>query len=409
MEKHLGKTGTELCAEKKKNKMITIKLIHDRKKQAKRGESASVEIRLTANRRSYYISTGVRVLKSEWIAGSVSNRPDAKELNERLEILVTKANQYANDMLQSDGLMNIDVLKRQIWYANESVKSGPVLLEWISEQIERLNVVYGTRKHYYTLLMRLNEFGKLQRWEDVTVANIYDWDAWLHQLPDRYGGKMSDGGVFTYHKCLKALLRRAVEMGQLQENPYDRLRGKFKRGEKENVEYLTQDEVQKIERLQLLGSSDLSKAHDLFVFQLYTGLSYSDAQAFDIRDYKRDGKTWKHVGERIKTGVPFVSQLLPPALTVIEKYDMKVPRIANNIYNRALKAVGLMAGIKTPLHSHLARHTFATMMLRNGAKIENVSRMLGHTNITQTQRYAKVLAESVHEDFDMVAAKMKNV
>jgi site-specific recombinase XerD len=65
-----------------------------------------------------------------------------------------------------------------------------------------------------------------------------------------------------------------------------------------------------------------------------------------------------------------------------------------------------MAGISTPLHSHLARHTFATYMLRNGAKIENVSRMLGHTNITQTQRYAKVLAESVHEDFDRVAEKM---
>ena len=71
-----------------------------------------------------------------------------------------------------------------------------------------------------------------------------------------------------------------------------------------------------------------------------------------------------------------------------------------------MKAIGVMAKISTPLHSHLARHTFATWMLRNGAKIENVSRMLGHTNIRQTQRYAKVLAESVHEDFDMVAAKM---
>ena len=47
-------------------------------------------------------------------------------------------------------------------------------------------------------------------------------------------------------------------------------------------------------------------------------------------------------------------------------------------------------------------------MLRNGAKIENVSRMLGHTNITQTQRYAKVLAQSVHDDFDMVAEKISN-
>ena len=72
-----------------------------------------------------------------------------------------------------------------------------------------------------------------------------------------------------------------------------------------------------------------------------------------------------------------------------------------------LKALGIMAGIKTPLHSHLARHTFATWMLTNGARFENVGRMLGHKNITQTQRYAKVLAQSVHDDFDMVAEQMK--
>ena len=62
-----------------------------------------------------------------------------------------------------------------------------------------------------------------------------------------------------------------------------------------------------------------------------------------------------------------------------------------------------MAGINTPLHSHLARHTFATFMLRHGVKIENVSKMLGHTNITQTQRYAKVLAMSVHEEFERIS------
>jgi site-specific recombinase XerD len=106
--------------------------------------------------------------------------------------------------------------------------------------------------------------------------------------------------------------------------------------------------------------------------------------------------------------VAYVSQLLPPVVNVLEKYGWKVPQIDNADYNHQLKALGVMAGIKTPLHSHLARHTFATYMLRNGVKIENVARMLGHTNITQTQRYAKVLAESVHEDFDMVAEKMNN-
>jgi site-specific recombinase XerD len=47
-------------------------------------------------------------------------------------------------------------------------------------------------------------------------------------------------------------------------------------------------------------------------------------------------------------------------------------------------------------------------MLSQGAKIENVSRMMGHTNITQTQRYAKVLAKDVYDDFEMVGEKLKN-
>jgi site-specific recombinase XerC len=115
------------------------------------------------------------------------------------------------------------------------------------------------------------------------------------------------------------------------------------------------------------------------------------------------------VGERIKTGVAYVSQLLPPAVKVLEKYGWEIPKISNADYNRHLKSLGQMARIKTKLHSHLARHTFATWMLSEGAKIENVSRMLGHTNIVQTQRYAQVLAEDVRSEFDKVADRMKKV
>jgi integrase len=129
-------------------------------------------------------------------------------------------------------------------------------------------------------------------------------------------------------------------------------------------------------------------------------------QAFDIGDYKFDGTRWNHVGQRIKTGVPYVSSLLPPAVDVLEKYDYEIPQMSNAAYNFQLKELQKKAGIKTRLHSHLARHTFATFMLRNGVKIENVSKMLGHTNITQTQRYAKVLAQSVHESWDMIAEKL---
>ena len=146
---------------------------------------------------------------------------------------------------------------------------------------------------------------------------------------------------------------------------------------------------------------------DLFTFQMYTGLAYSDSQAFDFSRYRMvDGKLI-NTSERVKTGVPYVSSLLPPAIRVLERYGWQVPKIDNADYNHLLKAIGTMAGIHTKMHTHLARHTFATYMLRQGVKVENLQRMLGHKNIRQTMRYAKVLAESVHEDYAMVAEKMK--
>ena len=383
--------------------MITTKLIFDRRKMASRTHEGYVEVRITIDRKTMYISTGVRVYKNEWAAGRIVNRPDANVLNDRLAIIFEKVHEGINESVKQGVKLDVESVKRMVWKQTEIIKDGPTLLDWISDQIPLLDIGQGTRKRYHTLMNRLTEYGKLTRWEDVTVENITLFDSWLHQLND---GAISDSAVYNYHKCLKALLHRADQFGKIDRNPYERM--KLKRGEKENIEYLTEDEMKAFERLLVPDGSLMAVSHDLFVFQMYTGLAFSDMQAFDIRQYRKEGDTYRHTGERIKTGVAYVSQLLPPAVRIIEKYGGRLPKIDNADYNHNLKALGVMAGITIPLHSHLARHTFATYMLRNGAKIENVSRMLGHTNITQTQRYAKVLAQSVHDDFDRVAEKIKD-
>jgi integrase len=140
---------------------------------------------------------------------------------------------------------------------------------------------------------------------------------------------------------------------------------------------------------------------------MYTGLSFSDMERFDKSQYRLVDGTWRNVGERVKTGVPFVSTLLPPVVAILDKYNGVLPKMCNADYNRALKALGMACGISRSLHSHMGRHTFATYALRKGVKIENLARMLGHTNITQTQRYAKVVAQSVHDDFDKLADALK--
>jgi integrase len=374
-------------------------------------------VRVTVDRKSYYFSTGIRCLQSEFAAGQVVNCPCADEINRRLAIIYTKVLACVNACVDNNVSIDVESIRRDVWKTVEAHSDEPTFLNWVAEQIPLLSVSEGTRRHYEPLQTRLEAFGKIRRWQDITVENIVAFDAFLHTVTkpisdaDRKRGvkpeKLSDAGIYNYHKCLKALLNRADSFGKIDRNPYERLKGQFKRGERENVEYLTEDEMRAFEQLSLPTGSALEVARDLFVFQMYTGLPYSDAQAFNIGDYKWDGVAWNHIGERIKTGVPYVSRLLSPAVAILEKYGWEIPKMNNADYNHHLKALGQMAGIKTRLHTHLARHTFATFMLRNGAKIENVSRMLGHTNIVQTQRYAKVLAKSVHDDFSAMESRLK--
>ena len=384
--------------------MISVSLVYDRKKSA--GKTASIEVRITYARKSYYISTGVRVRKSEWRNCLIVNRPDSPELNERLSLIVTNIQNEVNACIRDERAIDVVDIKRRAWRMDQT-SSDDEVSEWIAKTIPVLKLAPKTRERYYIVSHYLQEFGRFRRWSDVTVENLYAFDTWLHKRPGKDGKNLiSDAGVYNYHKCFKALLNRAFRVGIIQSNPYDRLRGEFDKGETESFEYLTEDEMAAFEALHPVPGTASAKARDLFVFQMYTGLSFSDAQAFDIGNYKKiDGK-WCYNGRRIKTGSPYVSELLPPVVDVLERNDWKVPVIANWYYNRILKVLADAAGIKTRIHSHLARHTFATWVLSKHVELQNVSKMLGHKDIKQTQRYAKVLAESVHADYDRLADEL---
>ena len=395
--------------------MITQRIIFDHRNRTKKGEEGPVEIVLTYKRQRFYFNTGVRVRGSELFNGEIINRGDAAELQQRLDISTKKIMQAVNRCIEEGRAINVAQIRRQVFSLEQDTDyESDSLLQWMEEQIPLLPIKEGTRRRYTVTLKRMREYGKMTRWSDLTVENLYKWDTWLHQLTkaqsngdkqaEREQHPIGDAAVYNYHRTLRSLLTRAVKFQIIDANPYDRVRGEFRKGIRENVEYLTEEEITAIESLQPIEGTQMAMARDLFVFQLYTGLSYADTQSFDISNYKYIQGKWLSVGERVKTGVPYVSQLLPQAVEVLERYGMRPPLVNNSQYNESLKVIQSALGITTRLHSHLARHTFATRALRMGVKIENVSRMLGHTNITQTQRYAKVLAESVHEDFNKMAA-----
>ena len=399
--------------------MIKTQIMFDHRNRTSAGKEGPVEVRITHNRKTYYIPTGVRVRRSEFAFQSIINRGDSDELNRQLKVLVQKITGVVTSMLEAGEALDAAEVKRRVWSPEQKKKKeGNEVVTWMQEQLPLLRLRDGTVKHYRPLFVRLTAFGEISEWCDLTIENIYKFDAYLHSLrkeltdaEKKKGVKaepLSDAGVYTYHKCFRALLTRAYKMGVIDANPYDRLKGEFSRGEKQSMDYLTEEEMSAFESIRPLRGSVMEVAHDLFIFQMYTGLSYGDMQTFDMKDYRLIDGTWRNVGERIKTGVPYVSQLLAPAVAILEKYNYQLPTLGNAEYNHSLKALGMACGITRPLHSHMARHTFATFALRQGVKIENLARMLGHTNITQTQRYAKVVAASVHEEFDKLGAAIES-
>jgi integrase len=316
----------------------------------------------------------------------------------------------------------VEAIKRYIYAGTVTEHEHDSFLNWMKSEIPKLDLKDGTRKHYWLVYDRLNEFGKIRDWRDLKVENIYDWDAWLRKTLKAQSKRgddersVSNNTTRNYHKKLKAIINRAVDMGIIEQTPYARLHGRFKGDNDENIEYLTEEQMQMVLNIHPVPGSQMESARDLFVFQMFTGLSYADAQAFDIGQYRREvipatesqgtvKERWVHIGERIKTGVPYVSVLLPPVIDVLERHGWVTPQMPNQKYNWLLKTLGTVIGIER-MHSHLARHTFATFMLDKGVPIEHVSKMLGHTNITQTQRYAKVKPKAIYDDFDRVATML---
>ncbi len=129
-----------------------------------------------------------------------------------------------------------------------------------------------------------------------------------------------------------------------------------------------------------------------------------------------DGNNWVFT-HRQKTQTKVKISLLPKAQNLINKYKLHpmtmdtgtlFTKITNEKLNTYLKEVAYRCGIKKNLTFHMARHTFATTItLSNGVLIETVSKLLGHTKITTTQIYARVLERKVSSDMMMLKEKLK--
>lgn len=369
-----------------------IKLIFDRRKTASATTKGSVEIEVTWKKERVRLSTGVSVLKQQWKGGEVVNHPEEDELNAKIRSLMKTMQEKLNHMAESNGEINLSVLKAT---RKAKVIGGRTdFLDWLEDRIAKRPIKESTRKHHMTVLKSLREFGKIKTFTDVTSRNIKLWDDYIRSL-DKVNCQAS---VHGYHKRLRPYIQEALELQLIDVNPYANV--KIPRGKSEGIRFLTEEERNRIEELELFGMMETTR--DMFIFSCYTGLAYSDLIKIKKEDVFQKGDDFCIRDKRTKTGNQYTIVLLPKALAILRKYDYNLNRLSNQKCNEQLKLIAHMAKIHINLTMHVGRHTFATWALSKGVGIQVVSKMLSHSDISMTEKYAQVLQSSVYEGYDLL-------
>lgn len=372
---------------------LKFNIVYDRKKVATDKKLGVLEFRFSMERKQKYFSTGIKIAPKQWKNETIVFHLDAVALNKRLNVMRTKALDIVNKSWTDD--FDFNSIGRL--FKGDSQQQQD-FISYCEQRTQKRNVCESTKERYRVFTRFLRSWGAVKDFADLSVSKIRSLDKYLHSQGVR------QSTVYNYHKYMKLFINDAVIDGLVAENPYRRLPFKISRGDKQYVDCLTEKQFEAVRSVSLT-SPHLVKARDLFLFQCYTGLAFADLMSFDFNECTIvDGKYFYH-DKRVKTSVDFVLQLLPQALGILKKYDFLLPKISNQKYNDYLKVIGVAAGVEG-LHSHMGRATAATLFLSKGMPINIVARVLGHTNIRQTQRYARTLSRDVRNAFDSIEDRL---
>lgn len=366
-----------------------LTFVFDRKGQATRTKPSVVELRISAGKVRKYVSTGVKLLPKEWSDGSVVGRKDWKELNDQLQIVKRKCSEIITRMME-EGNLDLNAIPSML---KGELMQQETFIDYAKEVAERKysSIEPTTKRRYEVVLDFLSKWRGLFYFSDVTERSILKMDDEL----SRRG--LKECSRWNYHKLVKMFITRAVEDGLVKFNPYKRL--EIKRGDESGLtRFLTPAEFHRFESC-IIPIERLRKVRDLFVFQTYTLMSYSDLSKFDYEDCYRSKGQLVYKANRQKTKQEFVVPILPLALRILKRYKNKLPIISNVKYNDYLKAAVMYAGIEKPVSTHWARHTGATLLLNEGKlPMHIVQHILGHASVRETERtYAKVLDNTIVE------------
>ncbi|MCC8089187.1 MAG: site-specific integrase [Rikenellaceae bacterium] len=376
-------------------------------------------LRVTINGLRSVVSVNLKVNPDNWnaVAGrSIANTRMDEELNTRLNTIRLRVMQIYREMEMD----KVEITARDIIdkYLGRDTKPKIMLLDVFREHNDRCrkladagkDIAAATVVRYETTLKHVANFIKhTYGMDDIPLADVnhkYITDLDFYLKTER---GCSHNSSTKYLKNFKKIIRIALANDLIQKDPFANI--KFRLDVVE-PEFLEDHEIQAIVDKEIRAAR-MAQVKDAFLFCCFTGLAFSDVKGLKpehiVRD--NDGSLWIRK-PRQKTKIMCNIPLLDVPKQIIEKYKdhpscvkqgQLLPVPCNQKMNAYLKELADLCGINKEISTHTGRHSFATSIaLANGVSIENVAKMLGHSDTKMTRHYARVLDKSIKKDMDEV-------
>jgi integrase len=288
--------------------------------------------------------------------------------------------------------------------------TGKILLsEWIAKftEIQKARGIRSTQD--LTRIARyIRLYGKDIPLVDVDKAYCLGFIDYLrseYTMPN--GEHLSSKSCFNILGNFSTAMNVAIQEGYISVNPVTLIPSSDKFKPLEHIrEYLTIEEVQKL----IDTPCEHPEVKQAFLFACNCGLRYGDIESLTWNDINKAGKHWTVATKISKTQrivhIPLPLQAIKWMPEKSPNSDKVFPTLRYDNVQKYIPIWAEKAGITNKTVTfYVSRHTYATMLLTLGADLYTVSKLLGHTSIRHTQRYAKI----VNKKKDDAISKLDNL
>jgi len=403
-------------------KTANTEIYLDKGRPKKCGKS-SVKIKVTYNRKRKYFSTGIDMLPDDFDKVFYAKRKtqEQKEIKSKIEYFEKKAVEVINILK----VFSFDAFENQFLDNRNSADSVKTAFD---EYIKNLKFEdrIGTAVSYECARNSIEDFKKNLTFAEVTPKLLTKYEKWMTGK----GNSITTVGI--YLRSLRAVYN--LQSIDKSVYPFGVGKSKYTIPSSKNIKKaLTVREIGMIYNYEAERNSTKEMAKDYWLFlYLCNGMNVKDFCLLkweniteNILSYKR-AKTTRSQKESKKISVA----LKPESIEIMKKWgqpslnkkayifphidskmdaEKKMATYKNlvKLINKYLKQIAIEVGINK-VTTYYARHSFATVLKRSGAKYEMISELLGHSSVSVTESYLDSFEnEHIQKETDILTLAFK--